>query len=86
MQIKQIVLSGVFQFGESADYLVVNISSPNTPGLRALQNKDELKNLLSKVIAARNKLRNRVPLLLKIAPDLTEQDKADIAEVISSQG
>lgn len=42
-------VEGVKKFGHLADYLVINISSPNTPGLRALQNKDELEKLLEKV-------------------------------------
>ncbi|OQR70708.1 dihydroorotate dehydrogenase (quinone) [Tropilaelaps mercedesae] len=77
-------LKGVSQFGEKADYLVVNVSSPNTPGLRSLQSKNQLKDLLSKIICARDKLSVRVPVLLKIAPDLSEEDKKNIAEVILS--
>lgn len=42
-------LKGVSKFGPVADYLVINISSPNTPGLRDMQRQDELKSLLSKV-------------------------------------
>lgn len=66
-----------------ADYLVVNVSSPNTPGLRALQGRKPLRELLQAVLAARTETTpdNPPPLLLKIAPDLTEEDKADIAEV-----
>ena len=45
----QIMLKGVKQFGQLADYLVINISSPNTPGLRSLQNKEELQKLIDKV-------------------------------------
>jgi len=58
--------------------------SPNTPGLRNLQKKNDLINLLSKVIEARNQFsgERKIPLLLKIAPDLTDQDKKDIADVI----
>ncbi|XP_022648702.1 dihydroorotate dehydrogenase (quinone), mitochondrial-like isoform X3 [Varroa jacobsoni] len=73
---------GVLKFGEKADYLVVNISSPNTSGLRQLQSKNQLKELLSKVISTRNSLSVKVPILLKIAPDLSDEDKKDIAEVI----
>lgn len=64
-----------------ADYLVMNISSPNTPGLRGLQNRAELAQLLAtvqEVIAAQ---RTRPPLLVKIAPDLTPEMRADIADV-----
>lgn len=63
-----------------AQYVVVNVSSPNTPGLRALQGRDELL-----VIAAQSKQAMAAqpkPLLLKIAPDLVESDLADIAAVV----
>ena len=75
---------GVKTFGGVADYLVINISSPNTPGLRSLQKKDELENLVGQVIRARNdlKLDKLPPLLLKIAPDLTEGEKKDIVSII----
>lgn len=61
--------------------------SPNTPGLRNLQKKNDLKSLLSNVIEARNKYskERKIPLLLKIAPDLTDQDKKDIADVINDK-
>src|SRR5690606_1713759 len=62
-----------------ADYLAVNVSSPNTPGLRALQGRAELMALLERVRAALPQ--PAPPLLLKIAPDLTEVDRRDIAAV-----
>ncbi len=70
-----------------ADYLVVNVSSPNTPGLRALQGRGELERLLGRVRAALAEAVPQAPppLLLKIAPDLTEADKRDIAEVALAQ-
>ncbi|MBK8908396.1 MAG: quinone-dependent dihydroorotate dehydrogenase [Rhodospirillales bacterium] len=64
-----------------ADYLVVNVSSPNTPGLRALQDKAPLQALLAAVLDARTAAGVRPPLLLKIAPDLTPADREDIAAV-----
>lgn len=64
-----------------ADYLVVNVSSPNTPGLRALQDKAPLQALLAAVLEARTAAGARPPLLLKIAPDLTPADREDIAAV-----
>eukprot|EP00511_Aplanochytrium_stocchinoi_P000377 CAMPEP_0204823502 /NCGR_PEP_ID=MMETSP1346-20131115/1577_1 /ASSEMBLY_ACC=CAM_ASM_000771 /TAXON_ID=215587 /ORGANISM="Aplanochytrium stocchinoi, Strain GSBS06" /LENGTH=387 /DNA_ID=CAMNT_0051950167 /DNA_START=151 /DNA_END=1314 /DNA_ORIENTATION=- len=77
---------GVNTFFDVADYLVVNVSSPNTPGLRNLQAKKELSELISGVTKARDlkcKDGSRcTPLLLKIAPDLTEEDKLDIADVV----
>ncbi|OQR85108.1 dihydroorotate dehydrogenase, mitochondrial precursor [Achlya hypogyna] len=74
-------VAGVEKLGPYGDYLVINISSPNTPGLRSLQGKAELEALVSAVLAARNKLWKRLPLLVKIAPDLTLDDQKDIAEV-----
>ena len=76
-------VSGVDAFANQADFLVVNVSSPNTPGLRALQSRNHLEILLDAVqsalsIAAPN---NPPPLLLKVAPDLDEGRKRDIAKV-----
>jgi dihydroorotate dehydrogenase len=67
-----------------ADYLVCNISSPNTPGLRALQMKAPIEDLLKRVLAARDKAvpgPRKPPLLAKVGPDLTEDQVNDIAEV-----
>jgi dihydroorotate dehydrogenase len=69
-----------------ADYVTVNVSSPNTPGLRGLQNRDELAQLLATLTAARAKLALSVPLLLKIAPDLDGHALDDIAEVVVASG
>jgi dihydroorotate dehydrogenase len=105
-------IEGVSKLGPFADYLVINISSPNTPGLRALQSKAHLERLLVKVKQARDALyweqgngfnntsinsisrgdstfsssRTLPPLLLKIAPDLTEDDKRDIAQACMEVG
>ncbi len=64
------------------DYFVVNVSSPNTPGLRALQEKEPLKNILN-TLQQRN-LKNSLskPILLKIAPDLTDAQLDDIVEIV----
>ena len=66
-----------------ADYIVVNLSSPNTPGLRKLQFGEHLDNLLASIKAEQQILEDRhqrqVPLLLKIAPDISEQECKDIA-------
>ena len=67
-----------------ADYLVVNVSSPNTPGLRALQSRGALETLLHRVRAAMP--RPAPPLALKIAPDLAEADRDDIADVALALG
>lgn len=61
-----------------ADYLVVNVSSPNTPGLRGLQELDQLRPLLDAV----KKAAGAVPLLVKIAPDLSDQEVAKISKLV----
>ena len=67
-----------------ADYVTVNVSSPNTPGLRGLQNRDELQRLLDTLIHARRGMPK--PLLLKIAPDLDEPAMDGIAQVVLDSG
>ena len=69
-----------------ADYVTVNISSPNTPGLRGLQNRDELEKLLSLLTEERARAGSTVPLLLKIAPDLDEHALDDIAGTVLASG
>jgi dihydroorotate dehydrogenase len=68
-----------------ADYVTVNVSSPNTPGLRGLQDKEELEQLLAAVTSLRSKSVHK-PLLLKIAPDLDGQALDDIANVVIASG
>ena len=79
-------VAGVRRFADIADYLVVNVSSPNTPGLRDLQERQSLTRLLAAVIEARNGAGRRVPLLLKIAPDLDDTALAAIAEKTAAAG
>ncbi len=76
------------QLGRVADYLVVNVSSPNTPGLRALQRVETLRGLLGKVRAAleESSPRRRVPLLVKIDPDLPDADIDAIADLAVELG
>jgi len=69
-----------------ASYVTVNVSSPNTPGLRGLQNKDELEQLLALMTETRAKMGLRVPLLLKIAPDIDPATADDIAAVSLASG
>ncbi len=75
------------ELADQADYLTVNISSPNTPGLRDLQEKEALAELLSKLM----KLIRRIggdyptPLLVKLAPDLNEKQQEDIAQTLIEQ-
>jgi dihydroorotate dehydrogenase len=77
-------VKGVLRFAEVADYLTVNISSPNTPGLRNLQGDEALRRLLGEVLHARGKASVRVPVLLKLAPDLDEAALDGIAGVIAA--
>jgi dihydroorotate dehydrogenase len=76
-------VTGIRRFYSVARYFTANISSPNTPGLRDLQARESLAALLSAVLAARDeeakKAGRRVPVFLKIAPDLTEEGMDDIA-------
>jgi dihydroorotate dehydrogenase len=71
-------VAGLRVVGGLAQYYVVNVSSPNTPGLRGLQAKDRLDDLLLRLAEARP---GKGPLLVKIAPDLSETELADIVEV-----
>ena len=71
------------RIGPHADYVVVNVSSPNTPGLRNLQATEKLRPLLAAVREALNEVSptRRVPLLVKIAPDLADDDVDAVAEM-----
>lgn len=70
--------------GPMADYLTINISSPNTPGLRDLQKRDPLLELLSKVKEERQKAcgSHPPPILVKLAPDLTEKQCEELASAV----
>ena len=71
-------------YADRTDYLAINVSSPNTPGLRALQKRKHLEDLLKaiKQTLKQSKLVTFPPLLVKISPDLSEEDKHSLAEVI----
>ena len=72
-----------------ADYVTVNVSSPNTPGLRSFQQVEKLEELLNTLITASREnsdSNRRIPLLLKIAPDLTNEDINEIVNVAVSSG
>lgn len=75
-------VAGVVALEGLVDFYTVNISSPNTSGLRALQDRKALDELLTRVIAARDALKERAPVFLKVAPDLADADKADIAGAV----
>ncbi|WWC99522.1 dihydroorotate dehydrogenase (fumarate) [Kwoniella sp. B9012] len=82
-------IKGVKLLGPYADVIVINVSSPNTPGLRALQGKEVLKNLLSDVVNERNSLKNSEGLpkiAVKVASDLSEDELADVAYAVRSSG
>ena len=66
------------------DYFVINVSSPNTPNLRALQDKEPLTHLLQTLKDLNISKSNPKPILLKIAPDLTEEQLLDIIEIITT--
>lgn len=67
---------------DAVDYFVVNVSSPNTPNLRALQEKEPLKTLLNAIQDANRQKSKPKPILLKIAPDLTDTQLDDIIEIV----
>jgi dihydroorotate dehydrogenase len=75
----------VARFAPAADYLVINISSPNTARLRELQGKVALQTLLTEVAAA-NPPDSQRPLFVKIAPDLSDREIADVVEVVQRTG
>ncbi|XP_031476394.1 dihydroorotate dehydrogenase (quinone), mitochondrial-like isoform X2 [Nymphaea colorata] len=78
-------LQGFHTLCHIADYLVINVSPPNTPGLRKLEGRKQLKDLVRKIQSARDEMlwgeRGPPPLLVKISPDLSRQDLEDIAAV-----
>jgi dihydroorotate dehydrogenase len=76
-------------FAPVASYFTINISSPNTPGLRNLQQASQLDDLLAKVIEARDVVREKsgdTPVLLKVAPDLSLAELDDVVHVARSRG
>jgi dihydroorotate dehydrogenase len=78
--------AGVRACAPYADFIVCNVSSPNTPGLRALQGRAALAELVAAVKTALAETGRALPLLVKIAPDLTPQDREDIAQVALEGG
>lgn len=83
-------LSLMRTFARHADYLAINVSSPNTIGLRRLQAREQLAELLAHLQAERQaqeaSLRKRLPLLVKLAPDLNDQELADALEAVTAAG
>ena len=74
------------RLGPFCDFATVNVSSPNTERLRDLQGREALAALLARVMEAREGLGRPIPVLLKIAPDLSEDELADVAEVADASG
>ena len=83
-------VKGVSTFANVASYLAVNISSPNTPGLRELQGREALDDLLARVLAERDRqieaVGRKVPVLVKIAPDVDEFGLDDICAIALGRG
>ena len=80
-------VTGIQRMAPVASYFTINISSPNTPGLRDLQAPDALDALLVRVQDARTALKGKVPqLLVKLAPDLADEDLPEVVRVILSRG
>jgi dihydroorotate dehydrogenase len=79
-------VAGIATIAGLADYAVINVSSPNTPGLRALQEKESLVELLARVTQARDLAREKsgrpLPVLLKLSPDVSAAQLADIADAV----
>ena len=78
--------AGVRRFCDVADYITINVSSPNTPGLRDLQRREGLDGVVKASLEARATSARRPPLLIKIAPDLTLQDLDDVVSVARDRG
>ena len=79
-------IKGMGQLHTLADYFTLNLSSPNTPGLRQLQHGDELSKLLEQVMETQQRLASAgvvTPVLLKVAPDLTDEDIDQIAQQVA---
>lgn len=74
------------QFSPMADYLAINVSSPNTVGLRRLQAKGYLVGLLSQLAEKRSELKEKPPILVKLAPDLSSQELDDALDAVLSSG
>ena len=84
---KQAVNDYIYCFNalfDHVDYFVVNVSSPNTPNLRALQDKEPLTHLLATLKDLNDKKENPKPILLKIAPDLTNEQLTDIVDIVTT--
>jgi dihydroorotate dehydrogenase len=69
-----------------ADYVVVNVSSPNTPGLRDLQQTEALRGIVAAIQRSNSRRRKPLPLLVKVAPDLADEDAVAVADLAIAEG
>ena len=76
-------LIGLRKFYELADYLTINISSPNTENLRSFHNESELNDLLQAIEQEKTSLKTSIPTVLKISPDINDQEIEKISKLIS---
>ncbi len=79
-------VEGLTKIGAHADFFTINVSSPNTPGLRGLQERERLTRLLGRVMEAREAYAPHVPVLVKISPDMTEAELDDLAATALASG
>ena len=75
-------LIGFKKFYNLADYITINISSPNTENLRDFHNLDELENLLDKIFAEKRKLSSKIPIALKVSPDINNEIIKEISKLL----
>ena len=75
-------LSCLRKFYDLADYLTINISSPNTENLRSFHNQNELDDLLSAIKEEKNKLKTKIPIIIKISPDIENSSIEKIAQLL----
>jgi len=75
-------VAGFEKVAPYADFVTINVSSPNTPGLRDIQGRERMASLLAGVLEVRDRVAPNLPVLIKIAPDLTDEQQIDIASVV----
>jgi len=85
-QAAEAYILGLKQFAPYVDFITVNVSCPNTPGLRNLEGREQLAELLKGVMSAHQTLAKKPLVFVKIAPNQTEQQQEDIAEVVLASG
>ena len=75
-------LIGLKTFYDDADYITINISSPNTENLRAFHEGDKLQNLLKSIMSERKNLKSNIPIAVKVSPDISEDEVNKISEIL----